>query len=407
MPILRPQSRKIKLGAMNKPEKPLPPPRIPLDRKKISDFVMELFEDDLHAKRVLSLADATLGTLAAGALGIHAIGRGLAASCGLISKHAVKQVDRLVGNAAIDIMELARVWVPYVLAERKQVHINLDWTDFDADDQTTLVLSVQTSHGRTTPLLWKTWRKSNLKDHRNDYEDELLLRLREVVPQDVRVTIVADRGFADTKLYEFLTKLNFDYAIRFRSAIHVTSEQGVTRKAIEWIGNDGKQRVLRRARVTAKEVPVATVLCVRDAAMKDAWCIASSDPEIAGASLKAMYGKRFSIEEMFRDQKDIRYGMGLGWRKVGDPGRRDRLLLIAALAQTLLTVLGAAGEALGMDRMLKTNTSKTRTLSLFRQGLQWYELLPNMPEKRLKPLMAKFDELVQQHEIMRSLLGVI
>jgi hypothetical protein len=27
----------------------------------------------------------------------------------------------------------------------------------------------------------------------------------------------------------------------------------------------------------------------------------------------------------------------------------------------LLTMLGAAGESLGMDRMLKSNTSKTRT----------------------------------------------
>lgn len=407
MAILLVALGEIKLGGMKKPEPPLPSPRLPLERNKINDFVRELFEDDLHAKRVLSLADATLGTLAAGALGIHAIGRGLAASCGLISKHAVKQVDRLVGNSGIDPWSLARSWVPFVFAQRKQVHVNLDWTEFDADDQTTLVLSVQTSHGRTTPLLWKTWKKSMLKDNRNDYEDELLLRLREVVPQDVRVTIVADRGFADTKLYEFLVELGFDYAIRFRSAIQVTSEQGMTRKAIEWIGNQGSQRVLRRATVTAKQVPVATVLCVRDPDMKDAWCIASSDPTISGTELKTLYGKRFSIEEMFRDQKDIRYGMGLGWRKVGDPGRRDRLLLIAALAQTLLTLLGAAGEELGMDRMLKTNTSKTRTLSLFRQGLQWYELLPNMPEKRLKPLMAKFDELVQQHEITRSLLGAI
>ena len=48
--------------------------------------------------------------------------------------------------------------------------------------------------------------------------------------------------------------------------------------------------------------------------------------------------------------------------------RRDRLLLISAFATALLTLLGAVGEALGMDRFLKSNTSKTRTHSLFRQG---------------------------------------
>ena len=49
-----------------------------------------------------------------------------------------------------------------------------------------------------------------------------------------------------------------------------------------------------------------------------------------------------------------------GWR-IGEPTRRDRLLLINAFAMALLTMFGAAGESLGMDRLLKSNTSKIRT----------------------------------------------
>jgi hypothetical protein len=56
----------------------------------------------------------------------------------------------------------------------------------------------------------------------------------------------------------------------------------------------------------------------------------------------------------------------------------------------LLTLLGATGESLGMDRLLKSNTSKTRTHSLFRQGCMLYELIPNMPENRLTPLIEAF-----------------
>ena len=70
--------------------------------------------------------------------------------------------------------------------------------------------------------------------------------------------------------------------------------------------------------------------------------------------------------------------------------RRDRLLLVSALAVALLTLLGTVGESLGMDRLLKSNTSKTRTHSLFRQGCMLYELIPNMPEHRLARLMAAF-----------------
>ena len=51
-------------------------------------------------------------------------------------------------------------------------------------------------------------------------------------------------------------------------------------------------------------------------------------------------------------------------------------------------------KAEGMDQLLKSNTSKTRTHSLFRQGCMLYELTPNMPEHRLTPPMEKITEAV-------------
>lgn len=86
--------------------------------------------------------------------------------------------------------------------------------------------------------------------------------------------------------------------------------------------------------------------------------------------------------------------MGLSATRVGEPMRRDRLLLISAFATALLTLLGAVGERLGMDRLLKSNTSTKRTHSLFRQGCMLYDLIPTMPEHRLMPLMQKFNEAV-------------
>jgi hypothetical protein len=84
--------------------------------------------------------------------------------------------------------------------------------------------------------------------------------------------------------------------------------------------------------------------------------------------------------------------MGLSATRIGEPTRRDRLLLINAFAMALLTLLGAAGESLGLDRLLKSNTSKTRTHSLFRQGCMLYDLIPTMPEHRLVPLVTRFAE---------------
>ena len=51
--------------------------------KDIHGFVQSLFGEDMHAKRVYSLANATLGVLASGSLAIHLIGQGLAQGRGL------------------------------------------------------------------------------------------------------------------------------------------------------------------------------------------------------------------------------------------------------------------------------------------------------------------------------------
>ncbi|MCB9759555.1 MAG: hypothetical protein H6739_06915 [Alphaproteobacteria bacterium] len=71
-----------------------------MSAKQVHGFVDELFGEDLHAKRVGTLADGTLGVLHAASLGIHAIGRGLASAKGLSGQHAVKRVDRCIGNEA-------------------------------------------------------------------------------------------------------------------------------------------------------------------------------------------------------------------------------------------------------------------------------------------------------------------
>jgi len=78
------------------------------------------------------------------------------------------------------------------------------------------------------------------------------------------------------------------------------------------------------------------------------------------------YGSRWGIECGFRDTKDLRFGMGMDSVHVNSPERRDRLWLLNALAVVLLTLLGAASEATGQDRLLKTNTTKRRVHSLFR-----------------------------------------
>jgi hypothetical protein len=341
-------------------------------------------------------------------LAVAMIGQALAQARGLVTKHAIKQVDRLLSNQKIDVWESFAHWVPHLVGARRQIVVAMDWTDFDRDGQTTLALNMVTRHGRATPLLWLTIWKEELTEQRNDYEDACLVRLSQVVPPGCAVTILADRGFGDHKLFAFLDQLGFSYVIRFRGNIHVTDATGETRPAGEWVGKAGRARKLRGARVTAAQgYPVGAVVCVHARAMKEPWCLAASDAEAPTAMLVNHYAKRWTIEPNFRDTKDLRFGMGLAVTRIGEPTRRDRLLLINAFAIVLLTLLGAAGESLGMDRLLKSNTAKTRTHSLFRQGCMLYELIPTMPEHRLFPLMARFAETISQCGLFNGLFAVV
>jgi len=373
---------------------------------EVRSFLGGLYGPDLHAKRIDSLAGATLGVMAAASLAVAMIGQALAQARGLVTKHAVKQVDRLLSNNGIDVWDSFARWVPHHLNGRAEALVAMDWTDFDHDNQSTLVLSLVTGHGRAAPLLWFTVWKDELATRRNDFEDACLRRLAELVLPGCKVTILADRGFGDHKLFAFLAELGFGYVIRFRGNIRVTAEDGETKPAADWVGKGGRARKLRHARVTAKGQQVGAVVCVHAKGMKEPWCLAASDPDATAAVLVNHYARRWTIEPQFRDTKDLRFGMGLSSTRIGEPTRRDRLLLVSAFAVALLTLLGAVGESLGMDRLLKSNTSKTRTHSLFRQGCMLYELIPNMPEHRLTPLMQKFSETVSNDGVFTGKFAV-
>jgi Transposase DDE domain len=374
-------------------------------REELDELMGEVFGGEIHAQRVASLCDGVDGVLHAASLGVRAIGHGLAVANGLAPRHAIKQVDRLLSNPKLMREDVARCWVRFVIAERKAVFVNFDWTEVENSDQSMIVLGTQTEHGRSTPLVWKTVTRSELKGQRNVHEDELLGLLADVLPQGGRVTVVADRGFSDIKLYRFLKKLGFEYIIRFRGVVYVESAEGVRRQAKDWLGAGGRMRVLLGPRVTAEGQPVPIVVCVQQKRMKEPWLLASSRSDLTGTAIMHCYSKRFTVEETFRDIKNPRLGLGLKQTVMARNDRRDALFLLAVLAHTLLTRLGKAGEELGMDRWL--GATRPRQYSRFRQGQMLFDLIPTMEQQRLRTLLQRFGQLLRQHVLLSQVLGCL
>jgi len=119
-----------------------------LRHEEVQAFIAALYEGELHTKRVTALAGATLGVMASASLAVAVIGQALAQARGLVTKHAIKQVDRLLSNAGIDVWDSFARWVPRQIGTRRDILVAMDWTDYDRDGQATLVLSLVTGHGR-------------------------------------------------------------------------------------------------------------------------------------------------------------------------------------------------------------------------------------------------------------------
>jgi hypothetical protein len=381
--------------------------RAKVDPEYVAAFLVNLFGGDMHALRVVSLTNGVVGVLHAAALAIHAIGQAYAKVAGIQPKSGVKQVDRLLSNSGFDLRVVLKAWVQFVVGARKEIVVALDWTDFDNDDHTTLCAYVVTRHGRATPLVWKTVKKSTLKGTRNQHEYEIVEWLHEVLAEDVEIILLADRGFGDQKFYDLLLTLGWDFVIRFRARISVQNAEGESRAAEAWVPDNGRATMLRNVYVTEDRAPLPAVVVARGRKMKEAWCLATSLSKRTAAAVVKLYAKRFTIEETFRDEKNLHFGMGLSATHIKDGARRDRLLLLAAIAHALLTLLGAASEEAGLDAYLKANTVKRRTHSLYRQGLYWYDCIPTMREDWLRPLMTAFDRIVREQAVFRDIFGII
>ena len=363
------QRRRRRAGhrPLRRRDRVLPRRSAPLYRRSLRCLVERTYEHLLHAKQVVSLFMIAYGIVHSDRLGVAAVGTAMARAFGKKPKHGIKQVDRCLSNEKLDMQTLFDGFVPIVVGQRGWILVTLDWTEFDKDDQTTVSINL-TSKNRAVPLVWLSVYKSELKGRQRRYERTVLRMLADALPPNIDVVVLADRGFGDVKLYNYIRKtLGFDFVIRYRASIYVSYDEWL-HPSSELVPRNGRIRVLRDTEVTAQEAGPFTVVLYKAMGMKDAWCLATSLNEATGREIVDLYSCRFQCEEAFRDLKDRRYGYGLRFTRIRDCKRRDRFLLLFALAYLIQTLMGHASESLGLDKELRANTATERTHSLFRQG---------------------------------------
>ena len=131
-------------------------------REELEGLMDEVFGGEVHAQRLASLTDGVDGVLHAASLGVRAIGQGLAVAQGLVPRHAIKQVDRLLSNPKLSMAQVFGCWVPFVVGEGGDLFTSLTELQTGTNAGGTVM---QTSRARSP--VWETVTRSEIKDQRN------------------------------------------------------------------------------------------------------------------------------------------------------------------------------------------------------------------------------------------------
>ena len=285
----------------------------------------------------------TLSILVASALRVERvtlgnIGRGMLGR----AKHQVKRCWRFVANERVEAAcAMKGVVAALVKKRRRPLLVSIDWVDVRGFNT---LMAAAVLRGRSVPPCWASCEGHTYSGHksRNAFEESLLLVLRSMIPQEVKVILLADRGFGRTELARFCRRHGFRYVIRIKSDVWVRCAS-YSGNLFDYPVSKGVCKLLRGV-AYRKSNPVVQNVVVRwvrglPAKRDECWFL-MTDLDAGPARISDLYRQRMTIEELFRDHKSKRNGWSLRDTQLKAPQRLDRLLLVLALAYVLLVGLG-------------------------------------------------------------------
>jgi hypothetical protein len=295
----------------------------------------------LRLSQAKTLGDLVASTLWVGRVTLAAIGQHLSGSS--FAKHRIKRVWRFTSNERVVPSDVMQGVIDRLMRRRwnrsKPLLVALDWTDIRGF---CTLMAAAVIKGRAIPLVWASYPKWNLVKSQNNLEEGMLVLLRAMIPQHVPVILLADRGFGRTEFARACQKQGFHYVIRVRPEVWVRcpAYQGSLQ---DYPLRKGMRRMLRDV-AFRKEKPVSQHVVIRwkpglPKRRDEPWFL-MTDLDRSPVALSDLYGRRMTIEELFRDSKNRRNGFALRNTQITRASRLDRLILIVALAYILLVGLG-------------------------------------------------------------------
>jgi hypothetical protein len=336
----------------------------------------------VHNARFAAVVKAVEGIIGGDRLAPATIGRSLPGSAQ--PKHAIKCVDRLLGNPhfARERLFFFLAIAHHLLRGCRRPIILVDWTHV-GDDQEALVAAVPIG-GRALPIYIEVHPQKKLGNVA--VEERFLCSLKAILPESSGPPIiVSDAGFKGP-FFQAVLELGWDFLGRVRGTTTAVSADGESISKEQFYATASihpadlgayrlfaQQRIpcrlvlVRKRRRPGRKLPPPKCKEEREQRQSalDPWLLATSLRDGEAAFIVGLYAKRMQIEETFRDAKNNRFGWSLGHVQLSTHHRAAALLVLAAIGIVVVTLIGMGAERRGAHRGYQANTETRRVLSFF------------------------------------------
>ena len=357
--------------------------------RAVKILISKLFENlpSVHQARKNSLSFAVESLCSGGKLSLTSLGR--SATSQTTVKHNIKRIDRLLGNPKVakELPQFCGALVKSLIPPNSSPIFLVDWT-LIGKDHCALFASVP-YRGRAVTMYFEVHSISHLANREVEYT--FLDTINQLLPSGVKPTLITDAAYLHP-WFRKVIELEWYFVGRLNPRMRVFTKDGqqtsvrqlecsAKKKALDLgecrltISNPLIYRVIQGAKLKRNPKrrlqprPFSGPGRGSHSARRRAftpWVLGTNHKRFSAQEVMSLYAMRMSIEEQFRDFKNMRFGWALREARTKSAKRYSVLLLIGSIAHFVMLMIGAIAEKKDIHRSFSSRSnSKQRVLSLF------------------------------------------
>jgi hypothetical protein len=289
----------------------------------------------------------------------------LASELGTQLGSALTRFYRLLCNPRIDD-QLLTAQLLQVLGRGQRLLIALDWTEWHHDLR--MLVAAVVVGCRAIPVQTAVFQKTQIVRSQNTWENTFVrLLVHTLCDIGQSAVVLCDRGFRRASWLQRLQDLQQPFVVRLISDVLIHRGSHGGRRLRCWHLSPGQAVDVGVVRVRHDQVVEVRVIGVWAPGQKEPWWLATDLPDPL-IDVVALYDRRMTIEEQFRDTKGCRFGVRLEWTQFRTPAYLARFTLLVGIALVLWTTVGQA-MAKATPRVRLPCQCKGPRLSLPRVGM--------------------------------------